>query len=102
MSSFILKYHEQGCELYAGSHHFGLPDFDCVVSESTDDAGLVILETVHPLTGLAATVDSLEGVASGPPVCFNSLKNVIKQNPQTQTIHEQNSKYGNLYKILEN
>lgn len=61
----------QGEQTYA--HHLGLPDFDGVVPQAADDAGLVVLETVHTLAGLAPAVDPLEGVAPGPPVGLDSL-----------------------------
>lgn len=54
-------------------YHFGLPDFDCIVSQSADNPRLIVLKTVHTLTGLTSTVNSLEGVAPGPPVCFDPL-----------------------------
>lgn len=46
---------------------------DCVVTQTTDNSLVVVLQTVHALAGLAVTHDLLQIMTSCPPVVLNTL-----------------------------
>ena len=47
---------------------------DCVVSETTDNLLIIILQAVDPFAVLTATLDSGQSVPATPPVCFHVLR----------------------------
>lgn len=68
ISTFVCEYNSLRSEESRASRHL-----DGVVTQTTDDSLVVVLQTVHALAGLAVTHDLFQIMTSCPPVVLNTL-----------------------------